>query len=554
MKIFSLIETQYNDFTKAVKQYLSKTLSKFNTSYGNNTIFGQLINVLGSSIQNIMLYIEDAMVEQNKLTAQRKKSIYGLAALSGYNPSLGKAAGVQLKLNFKPSNTRQLNIFLNNHEEITCSQNGMKYNIILPQEAIILSMEKDNSTRYVYAVQGKFESQRFISTGGKYYTQNFKFLGNLDTEYLKISVNDEPWEYDGKQYTYKVSPSGGIDIIFGNDKHGRALKANDIINLNYLLHDGESGNLDVNEDTVFIFNNMLHDVAGNEVNGNSVFHVSFANNDAVTSGANSESLEQVKQMIGLNSRSLVLASPEHYKQFINKFSFCGYNRTWIDEGSLIVNSLIMKNYKLQLDNGKDYFNLTEHDFVLSDNQKNSIKNHIENSGNQLAGTSYNIFDPEICKYAMYVYVKPKSTSYEQDYISNKIRELVGNFFSNIYSDIYIPKSDIIQLIKNNIEEIDGVDVYFLSEKNETALQTKQYKEDTFKYDPSLGKYKKYTRYVKLFDGENPNLGLDEHGNIYLKNDTQFPVLMGGWDFMNKIDETQEIQEVKITDPLIIIYK
>ena len=72
MKLFSLLQLQYNNFEGAVKQYLSQTLSKFGSNYGNNTIFGQLINVLNSVVQNIMLYIEDSMVEQNKYTAQTR--------------------------------------------------------------------------------------------------------------------------------------------------------------------------------------------------------------------------------------------------------------------------------------------------------------------------------------------------------------------------------------------------------------------------------------------------------------------------------------------------
>ena len=163
MKIFSLLQVKYTQFENAVKSYLSKTLSQYNTSYGNNTIFGQLINVLNATVQNIMLYIEDSLVEQNKYTAQRKKSIYGLAAQSGYEPSLGKTASVQLAISYMPTNVSNLNILIKNHEQLTCTQNGLIYNLILPQEAIVMSLEKDNSTRYISAVQGKFEKQTFIS-------------------------------------------------------------------------------------------------------------------------------------------------------------------------------------------------------------------------------------------------------------------------------------------------------------------------------------------------------------------------------------------------------
>lgn len=558
MKLFSLLQTKYYQLEQSVKNYLATQLSNFNTSYGNNTVFGQLINVLNHTVQNMMLYIEDSLVEQNKYTAQRKKSIFGLAAISGYNPSLGKAAGVQLSIDYIPNNEQNLNVIIKNHEELTCTQNGLLYNIILPQEAIIMSLEKNNTTRYVYAVQGRFESQTFLSTGGKYYTIHVAFVGNMDADHLSVKVNNKKWNYvpslydmnpDGEEWTYKISPLGGIDLIFGNDCFGRSLKTDDIIDVTYLLHDGEAGNMDVNTETYFVFNNNLNDTTGGEVDGNHIFNVTFATNDAVTSGSNSESIEQVRNMIGLNSRSLILATPDNYKEMLSKFSFCGYNRSWSEKGSMVVNSLIMKNYKLLLNENHTYFDLKEDDFKLTDNQKNSIKSHIEKSGKQLAGVSYNIFDPEICKYAMYLYIKLKNVSYDKDYITSQIRKLVGDFFSDIPSDIFIPKSDIIHLLKNNIPEIDGVNVYFLSERNETAIQEKSYIKIEQIYDPSIGRYKQKRIKVNLYENENPNLGLDSHGNIKLESDEQFPVLMGGWDYKN-----DKGQEVTINDPLNIVYE
>lgn len=558
MKLFSLLDTQYQKFTSSVKSYLSNVLSDYNISYGNSTVFGQIINVLGAVVQNIMLYIEDAFTEQNIYTAQRKKSIYGLAALSGYQPSLGKATGVQLKFNFVPTTSQDLNIIINNREQMICTQNGLQYNLIMPQEAIVMSIEKDNSTRYIYAVQGRFETQTFVVTGGRYYTQNFKFYGNMDPDYMEVRVNDEVWEQkvsvydmdpDGKQYTYGVNYINGVDLIFGNDVYGRSLNNGDVVKVTYLTHDGELGNLDVNEETYFVFNNGLTDISGNGVDGNSLFNVTFATNDAVTSGTDSETTSQVRQMIGLNSRALVLASPDNYKNLINKFSFCGYNRTWSEPGSLVVNSLIMRNYQMLLNDGLDYFNLKESDFILTPGQKQSIINSIENNGHQLAGVVYNIFDPELCKYALYLYIKLKSDTYDREYITQQIRKLIGEFFANVQSDIYIPKSDIINLIKTNIDVIDGVNAYFLSEKNETAIQTKEYINTTSKYNPSTGLFDKKTEKVYLYDGENPNLGLDSHGNIYLSSNEQFPVLMGGWDYLNN-----DKQEVKIIDPLIIVFE
>ena len=558
MKIFSLLDTQYKTFQTQVQSYLAKALSKDKVSYGSNTIFGQILTVVGNAIQNIMLYIEDALVEQNKYTAQRKKSIYNLAALSGYMPSLGKAAVASIKLNFMPHNESSYNVILNNKEPLTCTQNGLRYNILMSQEGVILNVDKDNAPKYFTAVQGIFEKQKFVSTGGQYYTINFKYIGNIDTDYMTVKVNNEVWEcmpslYDmgsvKKQYTFKVSPGGGIDLIFGNEAHGKALSVNDIVEVEYLIHDGENGNLNPNLETYFTFDNSLSDTNGDIHDGNALFNVTFSEKDPITAGSNSESIEHVAHMIGLNSRSLVLASPDNYKVLIGKFGFCGYSRTWSDANSTVVNSLIIKNFNNDIATGADYFKLTEKDFKLNEFQKNSIYNYIENNGGQLASVKYNIFDPDLCKYAMYVYIKLKNKKYNKDLITKQVRHLVGEFFTNIESDIFIPKSDIIHLIKSNVEGVDSIDIYLLSQKNEHAIYTKQYIEEIHEMNNLTGQYTKKTKSIKLYDGENPNLGLDSHGNIYLKSDSQFPVLMGGWDYKNSEGEL-----VTITDPLTIVFE
>jgi hypothetical protein len=558
MKLFSLLDTQYNAFISNVNNYLSKTLSANNIAFGSSSIFGQIITIVGNAIQNIMLYVEDALVEQNKYTAQRKKSIYGLAALSGYEPNFGKAATLSVKLNFMPNNVTPYNVVINNKEILTCTQNGLKYNIILPQEGVLLN-SADTHTRYFTAVQGIFENQRFISKGGQYYTINLKFLGNIDTDYITVKVNNEEWEYavslydmcsDGKQYTFKTALNGGIDLIFGNEAHGRALKADDVVSVTYLIHDGELGNVNPTLETYFVFDNVLNDTNGDQHDGNSLFNVTFAETDAVTSGSNSETLEHVKHMIGLNSRSLVLASPDNYKVLISRFGFCGYNRTWTDPNSMVINSLIIKNFKANLASGADYFKLKDEDFVLSNLQKNSIQNYIKNTGGQLASTKYNIFDPLLCKYAMYVYIKLKDNKFNKDLISKQIRHTIGEFFTNIESDIFIPKSDIIHAIKTEIDGIDGIDIYFLSQRNEEAINTGHYIEESYVLNNVTGQYVKHIKQVDLYPGENPNLGLDNHGNIYLKSNTQFPVLMGGWNYKNLEDNTT----VTITDPVTIIFE
>lgn len=562
MNVLNLLQMRFNDLQNQVRVYLSKTLKDYNENYGNNTILGQLINVLGSTVQNVLLYIEDGLTEQNKYTVQRKKSIYSLAQLGGYNPSMGKAASCMVKMTVRPNNYNSYSITIPNKTKLVCSKNGMKYNIILPQEAVTFSIADDVQNKFLQIVEGNFESQSFISSGGQLYTQNVLFNSDIDIDFLEVKVNNEIWErkeslYDmdpiANQYVVKTSLNKGIDILFGNNQYGKALNTGDKIDVTYLLHNGELGNIDTDEDVYFLFQDSIKDIEGESIDGNGIFVIKLTDASSVSGGTYSESAAKVKEMIGYNSRALVLADPKNYKVLLNRFSFVGYNRTWSDEGSLIVNSIILKNYKQMLERGSDYFNLQKSDLFLTEAQKTSLKNYIANSGQQLAGVTYKISDPEICKYAAYVYLKMKDVQYDKTSIEQSVKDAVGDFFMNIQNDMFIPKSDLVSVIKKASDAIDGVDLYFLGEKNEKAIIDKHYINKTYSYNPSKGNYDVKEEMVYVDEGVNPGIGFDEYGNIYLDNNDQFPVLMGGWQFRSS-KQGEAPQYTTISNPLILVFR
>lgn len=563
MKIFDTLSLLYSSFTNSVNTYLIKTLSSIGTKAGPNTIFGQMINVFGSAIQNVMLYIEDALTEQNKLTATRKKSIYNLAAISGYVPSMGKAAGCNVKISFLPSASHALKFVLKNRTKILCETNGMTYNIILPQEAMILNYNTAKS-KVLYAVEGKFETQTYIANGGKTYTQPVNSTNDIDLNYLEVKINDETWErvesmYDmspeGKQYMVKPSVNKGFILTFGNTMRGKAIELEDRITVTYLVHSGEIGNIP-SQDVSFIFEDDIEDISGETYNANKFFLVQLENENGITSGTNSETSEDVRAMIGYNSRALVLADANNYKLFINRFSFTGYNRTWSEPGSLIVSSLIMKNYANQLASGKDYFSLQDEDFKLSQHQKDTIVQAIDDSQQQLAGAIYQIFDPEIKHYAIYVYLKMKeNVDYDEENIRLKVENLIGEFFANLQSDKYIPKSDIAILLRTNIDQIDSVDVYFISEDNEKAMIDNHYTKHIYAYNPVTGSYIIKDVEVDVPNGTDPGLGLDEHGNIYLDSNTEFPACNKQIQMVTSDESIYNGGTQKVwIDPLTIIFR
>lgn len=560
MKLFSAIQTQWNDFASAINKFTSKLLGR-EGAYGPSNIFGQIYTVLNGMMQNLMLYIEDAFTEQNVYTAQRKKSIYSLARLSGYEPNLGSAAKCAIKLVYNSeSGIESHSIVIPNRTQLLSSQNGLIYNIILPQEVCVFNITKDNTLKHVTVVEGVFETYDIVSEGGELYSFNIPVNGDIDLDFFSLKVNGNLWERvdslydmsaDSNTYIVRTSLSKGIDVIFGNGQYGHILENGDKISAEYLSHNGEEGNINPDDNIRFTFASNITDTFGNEIDGNTYFNIYLEDRTGITNGTYSETTAHVKEMIGYNSRSLVLADAKNYKIFLNKFSFVGYNRCWSEPGSLVVNALIMRNYKQLCEKGTDYFNLNESDFLISDNQKQSLREAIINSGQQIGGTILNFIDPIIKKYAMFVYIKMKSNViYDNDLISNQIKNVIGNFFGDIKSDIYIPKSDIIQLIKNEIPQIDGINIYIISHDNEVAKQSGYYYEDKFIYNPSLMTYTKKTIRVDVPKGTDPHLGLDDHGNILLENDMYFPVLMGGWNYSTGLDN----DTVMVNDPIQIIFQ
>lgn len=558
MKILDTLSMTFERYMTQVKSYMQENVPNF-SRIGNSSVIGQLINVIGASVNNVMIYLQDAFAEQNKYTAQRKKSIYGLAAQTGFNASLGYAAGMNFKMTYMPNNVNDLTYILKNKTKVLCTQNGLTYNIILPQENVIFTTAKDMSSKQIYAVEGTFETQEFISTGGQLYSINVVFNGDCDITYTEVYVNDELWTRreslydmaaDGKEYVIHTSLNKGFDIIFGNDNFGRSLKVDDKITVNYLTHNGELGNIDYSLPVNIVFSDPIVDASGNEIDADEVFNIEIAERPA-NNGTYSDKTDFVKEMIGYNSRAMVLADEKNYKLYLSRISFVGWNHTWSEEGSLVVNSIILKNYKTQMENGDEYFNLKEKDFILSDEQKKSIQTSIKNSGSQLAGTVLNIFDPKLVKYAVYVYIKMNDVSYDKTLIQDTIHKLIGQFMGDINSDTIIAKSDIVHLLKSNIENIDSVDIYFLSERNEKAIIDGKYTIENYIYNPKTKLYDiKSTTYSVIGD---PGLGLDAHGNIFVESVFQFPVLMGGWQYVSS-SSAFEKQYTTVSDPVIIVFE
>ena len=353
-----------------------------------------------------------------------------------------------------------------------------------------------------------------------------------------------------KSYIVRTGLYTGVDIIFGNGNYGNILNEGDTVTVEYLKHSGELGN--INEQTNFTIIDSVYSTSGEAIDANEVFYITMEN--SIIGGSNAETIEVTRNMAGYNSRSLVLAAANNYKLFLSNYSFVGYNSIWTNPGDLIINALIIPNFKSKMDNkGKNYFSLKENEFNLSENEKLHIFNALDKSGAQLAGSELLILNPILRKYAIYTFIKMKENqSWDAEEIKNKIYNLIGNFFANIEFDKYIPKSDIITLIKNNIDTIDSVDIYFISEENESAKINGYYWKYKYKFNDKLKTYEIKKTKVYCTKGKDNHLGMDEHGNILLSSKFEFPIIMGNWFYSNQENiYNEEIQSILISEPIMI---
>ena len=93
---------QFDHILRSIQDWLGRFGD--NTASNPSSVVGQIIQAVSAVGHNLIAYVEDALTEQNKHTATRRKSIYGLASLTGYQPSTGTAARCMVRLYNKPHN------------------------------------------------------------------------------------------------------------------------------------------------------------------------------------------------------------------------------------------------------------------------------------------------------------------------------------------------------------------------------------------------------------------------------------------------------------------
>lgn len=528
MRLFNLLGTTYDNFENTMKSFLIKVFSGYGQTYSESSIYGIILQGIKGVMQNIMFYIEDAMTEQNVFTAIRKKSVYSLAKISGYDAWYGSSAVGTVYIKNKIGNgldSGSVKIIIPNHTVITNTNTGYDYILWMNSDCLVIDMNRPLVAHDIKIVQGRIESAQYISKGEKLETFDVSPTGLFDAQYIEVKVNNEKWEkvtniYDmtegGHEVVVTAGFNGGISIMFGDNVHGTKLNEGDTITVSYIIHNGSYGNVDPTNIPNLSFKSALIDGFGNELNGNDYLTLTLTN--YISGGSDSDTVENVKKMIGCNSRSLVLASEDNFKLFISRYSF-------ISTANILMhkNSLTVSICPVSLSSNTETTDEPIINPYLSDYQKNMILTAIEESKKTFAGLTINIIDPIIRKYGIICYVKADS-EYKREVLQTNIVKVVKSYFASLPMNTqFIAKSSIINEISNKVDGFSSIDIDIVSNDNEKAkAKGYWYKHEIHKINE---KYK-IVEVKQIYDDEYP-VGLDYYGNISLNSLLELPILSSG---------------------------
>jgi hypothetical protein len=531
-----------------IKDTVDYTVSVFKqgrTSFTVASAYGQIIFVTQNIAQLILYYIEDSITELNIRTATRANSIYGLATLSGHNPTRAIGATGEVGIVSINPGTQDLPggvVVIPNYTKIRCKNNGLEYVLDLPSDEVRISANGANNGMTLKIVQGTVETQAFTGTGAV--VQSFNCITQqtalVDNYFVHVYVNGEKWQrYDSfydmprnkKSFMVKNGIISGISIFFGNGNFGFPPPLGSDIRVEYLVNSGQTGNvlLVEGEDALYEWGETGFTIFGDDVDLNETFLIQNVN--APDFGSNPEPLGLTRLIAPKTSRSMVLANPDNYIIFLEKFNLFSVIDAFntpgdsnVDDDNVIYLFLV-PDVRKRMKSNEDYFSLEEGRFLLSTNQKNKVLTLIEESGSKIVTTICTIIDPIISRYVINIALITFQ-GFAEESIRQEVQQRLSDYFIQIRRRDRIPRSDMIAILEG-INGIDSVNMSIISEKDEIA----------------------YINWNGLTDAEKANIpaptptGLDEFGDIIIQQ-KELTLIKGGWPDRRGIEYEVGINENK----------
>ena len=565
MSFFSKTRIKATELFEDSFEYLQRTYDQAIETFTPASPFGQVLTVVANLGELIFFYIESIATESNIARARNIESIYGLSRLTGHDPTRGISSRGIIGLRLNTSASTLLNgdyVQIMNGSSLEISQNNLTY--FLKFNSDFIRLDKTTKTFVnVEIIQGEKDEQSFTGSGLPLQSYNLVTKDPTDQFLVDIFVDGELWKlvdsiYDmnpgEKAAMVKTSITGGLSIFFGTTQFGIAPALGSRIRVTYIKTRGASGNIG-GKQIDMKFSDPGTDPSGEEVDLNEILSMNITRNPMF--GSDSEDPAFTRLIAPYASNSFVLANPNNYIYYLSKYDFWSFidayntkNDEYLDDDNIIYLFLI-PDVRKKLTSDLDYFSIPEVEFSMTDAEKEMTYEILNKSGRQVVTAETRIVDPIIKKYALNVVIR-WFENYDKDAIRIEIRKNLDEYFLNVNRRDRIPRSDIISIIEN-VDGIDSVNVFFISEENENAIRNGYYEIPVYGTDPITDQRVLIeNKKIVLKKDEDPQLGLDSFGDVVIENN-DLAIIRGGWKDRNGT-YYEPIPEANKISSLNVFYK
>tara|TARA_R110001632_G_scaffold189696_2_gene310258 strand:+ start:385 stop:2241 length:1857 start_codon:yes stop_codon:yes gene_type:complete len=544
MSFFSKTRIRATELFEDSFEYLARTYDQAQEVFTPASPFGQVLTVVSNLGEMIFFYIEAALTELNISRARNIESIYGLSRLTGHDPTRGISARgiIGLRLNTSAANLVSGDyVQIMNGAKLQIGQNGLTYFLRFNSDFIRLD-KTTNEFVNVEIIQGTKDEQSFTGTGFALQSYNLTTKDPTDQYLVEVYVDGQLWKIEDSLYDMnngeksvmvKSSVNGGLSIFFGTNQFGLPPALGSRIRVTYIKTRGNAGNIGGNQ-LDLKFEDSGTDTSGEEIDLNEILALNITRNPMF--GSDTEDPAFTRLIAPYQSNSFVLANPNNYIYYLSKYDFWSLidayntkNDEYLDDDNIIYLFLIPDVAK-KLTSDLDYFSVPEIEFTMTPAEKEMTYDILNQSGRQVVTAETRIVDPIIKRYALNVVIR-WFENYDKDAIRIEIRKNLDEYFLNVNRRDRIPRSDIISIVEN-VDGIDSVNVFFISEVNEKAIEDGFYFVPVYGTDPitdqkALIENKK----IVLAPGEDPQLGLDSFGDVVIENN-DLAIIRGGWTDRN----------------------
>jgi len=527
--IFNFIELKFDSLVNQTNTWLRNQYQKSDLLFNSSSPYGQMLIFIEEVFRHTMIYQKRSVEQINIEQTIDPKVIWNISRIAGHSPTRPISATGTLMFKLKPGININEEISsgtftINNYTVVKNKTNNLKYSIVLGTDSNIYNM--NTSTQFfANIIQGQFETQTFtgaaepdqsisVNISSESLIENFNVLVYVNGYPLTIKEHKYSMTSGELSCVVKTGFNGGVDVEFGTDDFGFIPALGSIIEVKYLLTEGQRGDIlnPINNDWTFI--DMINDSDGNSLEMEDLFNIEVDVNIGLSS--NGESPKFTKSLIPYVSRNFILSTPPqfifHLKRLnmfskINAFNKSDDNNFGSNITSTVINTK-MQELKKSISNGKssayiqnkminfenayyeyfsntndnqiylylipkisnyftdsvNYFNVPVDVFYLDDVEQQKIVNYIKKMGILSMTSELVIIQPKITKYVSYVYVRRYDdvieTNIKQDIISKMSDYLLNNErFDRIV------KSDLIKILKG-VDGVDSIDIHFVSQNNE----------------------------------------------------------------------------------------